>query len=92
MLDAFERDYIVSSGHLLSPPPNGAVILVLGERVQTIPWETLSLLQDKNVCRMPSLTFMAAHKHMVSLVVYMYTPLVLLVCSMNRIIVVYNNN
>ncbi len=38
---------------------------MLGEKVVGLPWESLSLLADEVVCRMPSLKFTAAHMHMV---------------------------
>ena len=47
------------------PPLPSAVVLVLGPRVQVLPWE--GLFTDQPVSRMPSLPFMAAHKCMVSM-------------------------
>lgn len=61
----FERDYVCAWLPPLSLSAGGAVILVLGERVVGLPWESLSLLADKVVCRMPSLKFTTAHMHMV---------------------------
>ena len=59
----FERECV---GMLLTPLAGEAVILMLGERVVGLPWETLSVFKDKVACRMPSLKFTIAHKHMVS--------------------------
>ena len=57
------------------PPLPSAVVLVLGPRVQVLPWE--GLLADQPVSRMPSLPFMAAHKCMVSTInITTYTPCV----------------
>ena len=61
----FERTYVGSWFPPLCLSAGGAVILVLGERVVGLPWESLSLLADKVVCRMPSLKFTTAHMHMV---------------------------
>ena len=45
---------------------NGPVLLILGRRLQQLPWESLPLLQDSVITRMPSLAFAAAHKTLVS--------------------------
>ena len=65
LLAKFEQECV---GVSLPPPAGEAVILVLGEKVVGLPWETLSVLKDKVACRMPSLKFTIAHKHMVSMV------------------------
>ena len=45
------------------------LVLVLGPKVQGLPWE--GLLTAQSVSRMPSLHFMAAHKCMVSTANYL---------------------
>lgn len=63
-----ESDCLGSFSSLLSPasPELSSVVLVLGRRVQRLPWESLPALKDNIVCRMPSLSLMAAHRVMVS--------------------------
>ena len=66
-----ESDCLGGLSSLLSParPELSSVVLVLGRHVQRLPWESLPSLQDNTtivVSRMPSLSFMAAHRVMVS--------------------------
>lgn len=43
----------------------GPVLLVLGQHLHQLPWESVLSLQDTVVARTPSLTFAAAHRTMV---------------------------
>lgn len=66
-----ESDCLGGLSSLLSPashPGLSSVVLVLGRHVQRLPWESLPSLQDNSIVisRMPSLSFMAAHRVMVS--------------------------
>ena len=45
---------------------SGPILLILGRHLHQLPWESLPILQDCIITRMPSLSFAAAHKTMVT--------------------------
>ena len=70
-----ERDCLGQHSSLLTPDPATTsqtdepirlLTLILGRQIQHLPWESLPVLTDQVVYRMPSLPFMAAHSVMVS--------------------------
>ena len=69
-----ESDCLGRLSYLLSPSSPGpgsdssTVTLILDRHVQHLPWESLPVLKEHIVCRMPSLPFMAAHRIMVSMI------------------------
>eukprot|EP00731_Ephydatia_muelleri_P013021 Em0007g331a len=52
---------------LLSPdatPSHQPTVLVASHTLQCLPWESIPVLRERAVCRMPSLAFVVAHRHM----------------------------
>jgi len=68
-LQEWENLLSASSSESSLSSSSSFLVLVLGPKVQGLPWE--GLLTTQSVSRMPSLHFMAAHKCMVSTANYL---------------------